>query len=789
MKKLISIFMCIMIAFTVAFSTACQGAQGITPKLQINPLTNEWEVSYDNGVTWSSLGVKATGESGRNGTEVLIGFNGNWFIDGVDTGIKAGCDCDNSQGGNTGGNQGGAGDNTGGGDTEPTEYTPIVRFAVASDIHLRTDNGMGSKDQLTKLYTSAYNFAFDDETNSGYNKLDGIFVVGDAVNSGVENSWGDEYGEYFSFVNGQTIPGTISRTVMGNHELDAVVKYGVDYGFTDVKGWTVDNINKATERFKTKSGYGSEDAHIEINDYHFIFVSMDRYGSSTGIDYEFVSADKREWLKQELDLALADDTTGEKPIFVFQHVHPQNTVEGSSGGDKYVKALLDGYPNVVDFSGHTHRTITDPRSIWQDTFTAINTGSMAYLGHPIAKHPTYATKAVQALDDSGEWYVADEEHAARDGGLYYICEVDSNNVMRIFVYDTFSNSVFGEPMIVESFGNKDGFTYKAYRETYSQAPKFSTDAQITVTKNLYHNTKISFPQATGKDLVNNYRIEIYQANSLIKTEYRLSGCHYGNAMKPVMNVTLAGLTANTTYTLKVYAVNYWGKESTPLVKEFTTAGESATVAPDIASFTFTDAGGVDSLGGTVLKKDEGSTTFDTDLNKHVGVFNGRSAYIYWGLSNWYSNMKSSFSIETYLKVTDTPAEGKTYGLATSMESGGFGLYYSNPTDGEPNYSFRYNLSGTNYIAKYEGGINEWVHLVGVFDGSTIKLYINGELVATASASGVYKAPSLTAQFFAMGADTWTSDRIEYQSKSKMASCNLYSYPLSATQVSSLYNAI
>ena len=31
-------------------------------KLRVNPGTNEWEVSYDSGTTWKSLGVKATGE-------------------------------------------------------------------------------------------------------------------------------------------------------------------------------------------------------------------------------------------------------------------------------------------------------------------------------------------------------------------------------------------------------------------------------------------------------------------------------------------------------------------------------------------------------------------------------------------------------------------------------------------------------------------------------------------------------------------------------------------------------
>ena len=34
------------------------------PQLRINTRTNEWEVSYDDGASWTSLGVKATGEKG-----------------------------------------------------------------------------------------------------------------------------------------------------------------------------------------------------------------------------------------------------------------------------------------------------------------------------------------------------------------------------------------------------------------------------------------------------------------------------------------------------------------------------------------------------------------------------------------------------------------------------------------------------------------------------------------------------------------------------------------------------
>ena len=61
-------------------------------KLRVNPATNEWEVSYDGGITWKSLGVKATGEDGKDGRDgrtPSVGLNGNWWIGSMDTGVKA----------------------------------------------------------------------------------------------------------------------------------------------------------------------------------------------------------------------------------------------------------------------------------------------------------------------------------------------------------------------------------------------------------------------------------------------------------------------------------------------------------------------------------------------------------------------------------------------------------------------------------------------------------------------------------------------------------------------------
>lgn len=71
-----------------------KGETGTTPQLKIGE-DNLWQVSYDNGATWVSLGVKATGEAGKdgedgkNGLTSHIGENGNWWVGDTDTGVSA----------------------------------------------------------------------------------------------------------------------------------------------------------------------------------------------------------------------------------------------------------------------------------------------------------------------------------------------------------------------------------------------------------------------------------------------------------------------------------------------------------------------------------------------------------------------------------------------------------------------------------------------------------------------------------------------------------------------------
>jgi hypothetical protein len=66
-------------------ATGATGANGITPQLRIN--AGNWEVSYDNGATWTSLGVPATGADGADGVTPQLRINAGFWEVSYDNGV------------------------------------------------------------------------------------------------------------------------------------------------------------------------------------------------------------------------------------------------------------------------------------------------------------------------------------------------------------------------------------------------------------------------------------------------------------------------------------------------------------------------------------------------------------------------------------------------------------------------------------------------------------------------------------------------------------------------------
>ena len=76
-QSLVSLLLAVCMVLTLSLGlTGCGSAKATTPRLRINPENNYWEVSYDDGSTWESMNVAATGVAGKDGKDGVNGKDG-----------------------------------------------------------------------------------------------------------------------------------------------------------------------------------------------------------------------------------------------------------------------------------------------------------------------------------------------------------------------------------------------------------------------------------------------------------------------------------------------------------------------------------------------------------------------------------------------------------------------------------------------------------------------------------------------------------------------------------------
>lgn len=641
---------------------------------------------------------------------------------------------------------------------ETDDFTPVFRFVVTSDVHIRNDaDKINGHEQLAKLYETAYAYA---ESHPVYDKLDAMFFIGDNTQGGSEQ----QQTYFFNYLKENTREGTYALATMGNHEFKAT---GQNYN--DPVG--------ATQKFLEYSGYETTDTRFELGGYQFIALAPDRYNKAKNL---FFTQEKLDWLKQELDAAVA--ATPDKPIFVLQHQPPYGTMKGTTGtsADKGLKELLVNYPQVIDFSGHTHCSLSDPRIIWQGEFTAINTGGLAYLSVPIMNGTNDEGTSGREIDEEGGWASVSEDSAVRNAGMYYIVEIDANDTIRVLTYNMFTESLYGEPFILDSIDPAD-FRYTDARRNDAVQPEFPAGAKLQLRTNNYKNLQFAIPQATCKDVVQSYRVEVYEGATKIQTLYRLSGANYGDAAPERVNAYVKNLEPNTSYTIKVYATSSYNLDSEPLTLNVTTGGEATRA--DILDVAFLDDGtAVNTVSGDPLKTyGEPVVSYDPLLQRNVASFHGRDAYGFWGISNWYDVIATSYTLETMAYLDKVPESG-SMGILANLQSASIGFSYN--AEGQIQFYNRLK-SGAYTTLKTTAEPGSWVHLAGTYDGSNLKYYINGELAAQEAIVGTLVTPAYLARCMYLGADCNVNSRESFFT-GRIASAKLYSYPLTAEQVAQQY---
>ncbi len=179
--------------------------------------------------------------------------------------------------------------------------------------------------------------------------------------------------------------------------------------------------------------------------------------------FQFVGShwfwDKKDDGREAWFAANAKKIDPSQPFFYFQHAHPKDTCYGDKAwghDDGTSTRLLSALPNAIAFSGHSHFSLTDERSVWQGAFTSIGTASLNYTG--ICDRCNAASGA--------------DDHKGRQGMLVTVCDDHVCIARREFVW----NASLGDDWIIPvGKGAAKPYEY-AKRTAVRVAPEFPKGA-------------------------------------------------------------------------------------------------------------------------------------------------------------------------------------------------------------------------------------------------------------------------------------------------------------------------
>jgi hypothetical protein len=193
---------------------------------------------------------------------------------------------------------------------------------------------------------------------------------------------------------------------------------------------------------------------------------------------------------------------------------------------------------------------------------------------------------------------------------------------------------------------------------------------------------------------------------------------------------------------------------------------------------------------------------DTDLARKVLHFGRESSYvedepatINMAASTLENDFADGFAVEVMFKVNSVNFSSSYVGVVDHEEAGGWGMnLYKSSEANKAVLKAEFAYASTWNEIAYTVNVGEWYHMVMVYDGSTVSLYVNGELIKTDTLSGAYRAPNFgNNNYICIGAcaQQWRGDGGGAATGKSgfigdIADVNIYESPVTAQQVAEMY---
>ncbi|NLP47486.1 MAG: hypothetical protein GX345_00910 [Clostridiales bacterium] len=409
------------------------------------------------------------------------------------------------------------------GNTSPDRADdPVMRFVVCSDIHMREAKDDSQYKRLEQLFDYSYEYA----DSQSYDSIDAFVFVGDITDNGTAT----QMANVIEVVDNKMRPGTPLMCVYDNHDIQ----------------------NATIAECEATYGIPGNEAR-KIKGFHFITVSYDdnrRYTSRLPSLYK------------DLKAAKADDP--QKPIFVFNHRHIEGTVYGSSKwGTAELSPVLNNFPQIIDFSGHSHFPVNDPRSCSQYFFTSFGCGTLFYfeLERDMMTYGSVPPNANQAAQ-------------------FYFVEVYEDNAVAVKPFNMITGDFFKVPSsysdeqliyYIAEPSNRSSFTYTSKRYMTADKPVWPQGATAAISEITANSAKVSFPQALDFEVIHSYRVQVKKGGVTVK-DYRFWSEYYFEPMPDTMSWDIEGLKPETKYTVEITGYDTYTKQTAQkLVTEFMTS--------------------------------------------------------------------------------------------------------------------------------------------------------------------------------------------------------------------------
>ena len=378
-------------------------------------------------------------------------------------------------------------------------------------------------------------------------KIEVLIFAGDLTDGGTEYSY-DEINSIYNTVYKNEEEKPIFNYIMGNH--DYWLSYMENGKFSPKIGDSKELQYLFFKKMKEKPF-----THKIINGYHFI-----NWGCENGsLDNPNININ---WIEQQIKIALEDDKN--KPIFVTTHFAAEDTVYGSNDwGTTLIKNILKKYSNIIHFSGHSHFSLIDERSIWQKEFTSIQTQSVSYVeldkGFENGPYP---------CDEYGDIQIAGKNYM----GLIMNINDSKIEIQRI----SFENNIlYGKPWIIELPINVNNFKYtfdKRFNER--NKPKFIFENEIDKNIIFENDEKMKdslafkFKAAYHENFVHTYKMILKNdKNEEIEKLYCSDFYLLPQDRKNILRFQLKKKNIpNGKYKVKIFARESFGKESENFVE-------------------------------------------------------------------------------------------------------------------------------------------------------------------------------------------------------------------------------